>query len=624
MDPSRYAEIFLEESREHLTQINQQLLAWERDPTSPEPVTPMFRAVHNIKGMAATMGYLGVATISHRVETLLDRYRRHPAPVSPEVLDLLFRAADALEEGVEAAVGGAKPGFDPSELVAQLDAVAVELAPADEPESADRVSLPAITSPTLGGRTVRVVIRPDAALKGARALIVLSRVQALGPVFGIQPAPAAIESDTFDGHFEFQVDTDRSDEQLEEEIRRAGDVSEVVMLRASEAPEAPANEAPTGRTRHLRVDLRRLDTLMNLIGEMVTVRGELVELSARRADPELEDVAVQVSHLTHDLQTEIIEARMTPGWQIFDRFPRLVRDVARQLGKRVSLRVEGKEIELDRALLDELGDPLVHLLRNAVDHGIETPEEREAAGKPAEATIVLSAARERSTVVIRVADDGRGLDAGRILAQARAKGLVEGEVGSLSDDDLLRLIAAPGFSTASGVSDVSGRGVGIDVVVTRMRRLGGSVEMATRPGRGTTFTLRLPPTLAIVPALVADVAEEQYALPLTHVEETLDLDQVAVTEVEGAESIVLRDEVVPLRRLRHLVDVEGQGPRSQPVIVVAVGERRSGVVVDRVSSQREIVVKSFRAPVGTAPIFGGATILGDGRPIFILDAARLL
>jgi two-component system chemotaxis sensor kinase CheA len=379
-----------------------------------------------------------------------------------------------------------------------------------------------------------------------------------------------------------------------------------------------------GRTRHLRVDLRRLDGLMNRIGELVTARARLTELAAERADPDLEDVALKISHLATGLQTEIVEARMTPVWQVFDRFPRLVRDVARQLGKRVALHIEGKDIELDRAILDEIGDPLVHLVRNAIDHGIEAQSERRAAGKPVEGRIVLSALRERATVAIRVADDGRGIDRARILASGKDRGLVAPDVETLTDDLLLRVLARPGFSTAEEVSHVSGRGVGIDIVTTRLRALGGTVEIRSAPGEGTTFTLRLPTTLAIMRALVAQVADERYALPITHVAEALDLDRGSVTQMDGRDAMWFREHVVPLVHLRDLVGVRSAGPRQCPVIIIEVGERRSGLVVDRMAGQQEIVVKPFDPPRGTVPIFSGATILADGAPALILDAGGLV
>jgi two-component system chemotaxis sensor kinase CheA len=339
----------------------------------------------------------------------------------------------------------------------------------------------------------------------------------------------------------------------------------------------------------------------------------------------VDDVAIQISRLTGELQAEIIQARMTPVWQVFDRYPRLVRDLARQLEKQVVLRVEGKEIELDRAILDELGDPLMHLLRNAVDHGVESPVERRRRGKPAEGEIVLAAVRERASVAISIADDGRGIDRAQILERARREGLVEAHVEALSDDQLLRVLARPGFSTAEAVTNVSGRGVGIDVAMTRIRALGGTVEIQTQVGRGTTFILRLPVTLAIVRALIADVGGERYALPLTYVSETVEFGAVPMTRVEGREAMVLRDRVVPLVHLRALLGADTGAVRARrPVVVLQMGERRAGVVVDGMLGQQEIVVKGFDAPRGTLPVFSGATIMGDGVPTLILDAGGLV
>src|SRR5438309_1362807 len=388
MDLSQYAELFLAESREHLSACNQLLLDWERTPANPAPVGGLFRAVHTVKGMAATMGYGRVTDIAHRTENLLDLLRRGSRPATDELLQLLFRARDALETAVELSVVGREDELDVAEVVADLESAA------------------------------------------ARA-----------------PAPAG----------------------------------------------APVEATPE-KSRHIRVDLRRLDELMDLIGELVTVRGRLNELAAARRDPAVDDVAIQISRLSADLQAGIIQARMTPVWQVFDRFPRLVRDLARELDKQVAFRVEGKEIELDRAILDELGDPLLHLLRNAVDHGIETPAERRRRKKGPEGEAVLAAVRERASVAISVSDDGRGIDRARILERARREGLVDPHAEALSDDQLLRVLARPGFSTAEAVTSVSGRGVGIDVAVTRIRALGGSIDVGTEACKGTSFVLRLPVT----------------------------------------------------------------------------------------------------------------------------------
>jgi two-component system chemotaxis sensor kinase CheA len=622
MDPAKYAELFLAESREHLATLNQQLLAWEGNPEASEPVATLFRAVHTIKGMAATMGYTVVANIAHRVENLLDLLRGRQETVSPETLELLFRAADLLEQAVERSVAGEEDSVSVGEVLHRLNQAVAAFEATDTPQPTREPERAVDAEPHVG-RAIRVAIRHDAPLKGARALLVLRNMEELGTVASVRPTVAELEAEEFDGVFEFRLAGEAPRSLIETRIRAAGDVESIDLADVGQVD--ASQEARTGmKTRHVRVDLRRFDNLMDLIGELVTARSRLVELTNDRADPDLEDVALRITHLSSALQREIIETRMTPVWHVFDRFPRLVRDVARQLGKRISFHVEGKEIELDRAILDEISDPLVHLLRNAIDHGIERPEEREGAGKPPEGRIQLSAARERSTVIIRVTDDGRGIDRERILVDAKEGGLVDEETDALSDDLLLRLLARPGFSTAEQVSELSGRGVGLDVVETQLRAFGGSLDIHSELGKGSAFTLRLPPTLAILPALLARVGDERYALPLTHVEETVDFDTAAITELDGTDTMVLREEVVPLVHLRGVVGVGGDVPRRRPVIVLEVGDRRGGLVVDHLLGQREIVVKGFDAPAGTLPIFSGATILGDGRPVLILDAARLV
>jgi two-component system chemotaxis sensor kinase CheA len=632
MDLSQYAELFLAESREHLSACNQLLLEWERRPASPEPVGGIFRAVHTVKGMAATMGYARVADLAHRMENLLDHLRRGGRPPTDDTLQLLFRATDALEKAVGLAVTGRERESDLAGVVADLDRAVAQLAP--PPRSAPAPAPHAAPAPepapppaAASGRPVHVTLRPEAQLKGARAMLIVRKAEALGALHRMQPPPSAFESEEFDGHLAFEIDTPASAAEIEAALRSVGDV-ERVSVAGEEGQLTPAESAGGGgRGRHIRVDLRRLDSLMDLIGELVTARGRLNELAAQWRDPAIDDVAIQVSRLSADLQTEIIQARMTPVWQVFDRFPRLVRDVARQLGKQVAFRVEGKEIELDRAILDELGDPLVHLLRNAVDHGIEAPAERKRRKKKPDGEIVLSAVRERSSVAISISDDGGGIDRARILAKAKREGLVGPHVEVLSDDQLLRVLARPGFSTADAVTSVSGRGVGIDVAMTRIRALGGSVEIRTEPGKGTTFVLRLPVTLAIVRALIAAVGPERYALPLTYVAETVEFGTAAITTMEGREAMVLRDRVIPLVHLRVLLgvsDTAAPPPARRPVIVLEMGERRTGIVVDGMLSQQEIVVKGFQAPLGTLPVFSGATIMGDGVPALILDAAGLV
>src|SRR5437763_15702934 len=629
MDLSQYAELFLAESREHLSACNQLLLEWERSPANLAPVGGLFRAVHTVKGMAATMGYARVTDLAHRAENLLDLVRRGGRPATDDLLQLLFRARDALEHAVELCVAGREGEIDVAEVVADLEGAAAHLGPhplAPSPRSGEGERGGEVP-PVAVGRLVQVTLRAEAPLKGGRALLVIKKAQAVGPVQAVTPPESAFEADEFDGRFSFRIGGAAGVAEIERAVRAAGEVEHVTVGGEERRPASGADSlpsAPETKSRHIRVDLGRLDGLMDLIGELVTVRGRLNELAAYARDPAIDDVAIQVSRLSRELQAEIIQARMTPVWQVFDRFPRLVRDLARELGKQVAFRVEGKEIELDRAILDELGDPLLHLLRNAVDHGIESPAERRRRGKQPEGEIVLAAVRERASVAISVRDDGRGIDREKVLERARRDGVVDPHAEALTDDQLLRVLARPGFSTAEAVTSVSGRGVGIDVAVTRIRVLGGSIEIRSVEGKGTTVVMRLPRTLAIVRALIAGVGAERYALPLTYVAETVEFGVQATTIVEGREAIVLRDRVVPLVHLRRLLGVSGDAPTRCPIIVLEMGERTSGVVVDGMLGQQEIVVKGFDAPQGTLPVFSGATIMGDGVPALILDAGGLL
>ena len=331
------------------------------------------------------------------------------------------------------------------------------------------------------------------------------------------------------------------------------------------------------------------------------------------------------TRLIGDLQTEIMTSRLVPVGQVFDRFPRLVRDVARQLGKDVLLSIEGKEIEIDRSVLDEIAEPVVHLLRNAVDHGLELPEVREAKGKPRAGRLTLSAQRDRSAVLVTVRDDGKGIDRARVLTRAIELGMVAPSTVQLDDETMLRCIAHPGLSTAEQVTDVSGRGVGIDAVQSRVRTIGGSLEVTTASGVGTTVTIRLPVTLAIVRALLARVGNERYALPLTHVRETMERLPATIRQVQGRDVLVLRDEVLPVLRLRDVVQLPpGREPVLEEIVVIERGDRRAGLVVDELTGQEDIVVKSYDAVRDGMALFSGATILSDGAPALIVDVASLL
>jgi two-component system chemotaxis sensor kinase CheA len=459
-------------------------------------------------------------------------------------------------------------------------------------------------------------------MRGARAILAVRRAEVLGMVSAVRPSLVQLEREEFDGRLAFRIESRATDEELAAAVRTAGEVDAVRF-------EEPAVEADGAeRQRQIRVDLGRLDRLMKQVGELVVAKNRLGVTAAASDDASLTELSDRISRLVSGMQAEVIAARMTPVGEVFERFPRLVRDLSRDLGKRIRFDVEGEEIELDRSILDEIGDPLLHLIRNAADHGLESPEVRVAAGKPPEGRILLAAARERNSVTIRVSDDGRGIDRSAILAKARREGqadLAGGERDALSDDLLLRMIARPGFSTAQAVSGVSGRGVGVDVAMTRVRALGGTLEIRSEVGKGTTFLIRVPLTLAIVRALLADAGGERYAVPLAYVAETVEFDPRAVTALRNREALVVRERVIPTVHLRDLVASGGRPvPPRRPTVILEVGERRTALVVDALLGQQDIVVAPFDAPRGIPPYVGGATILADGAPALVLDAAALL
>jgi chemotaxis protein histidine kinase CheA len=545
--------------------MNNALLAIERGGAPSDGVdlvSELFRAVHNMKGMSAAMGYQSIRDLSHALETLLDKLRHSHDSPSPAVIDALFEAVDVLESAVVSVSVNPDGDVDVNETVQMLEG----LAQAQEP------SVPDALMPTMEWPAMQDTSHTPASARR------------FTPPNSVRLTP------TNQARFTPPLGT-----------------------------RVPGFSIADGK-RSVRVDAERLDTLMTLIGELVIARGRLSELARQSGNVDLVEVVSQASRLVGNLQEEITKSRMVPVGQAFERFERLVRDTAHELGKQVAFELSGTDIEVDKSVLDEIGDPVMHLLRNAIDHGIETPAQRKKAAKSPMARLLLSAERERTAVVIHVKDDGRGIDAKKVLANARTAGLVSKEKETLSDGEMLDVIARPGFSTSANVTRLSGRGVGLDVVATKVRSLGGSMELTTTPGAGTTMTVRLPVTLAIIHALLTRTGGAVYALPITHVVETMMLTQAMTSFVDGREMIEIRGEKLPMIRLR---DRLGHAPREKGgghVVVLDLPDRRTTLLVDEFIGQQEIVVKPFDAARGMPQLFSGATILPTGAPALILDA----
>jgi len=618
MDLGRYLDLYLAESEDHLRLLNQGLLALEAGEHIEAAVEESFRAAHTIKGMSATMGFRTVTDICHQLEDRLDDVRAKRLRASREVVDELLARADDLERAVKAAATGS-----PQVQHAEPAAGAPRLTTAGAP-TVPTAGTPRITTTGSGGgrRVVRVKISDDSPMRAARALLLVRGLSAKQLITGSEPSDF---TEAFGGTVVLFPVEDVDFKLLEGEIARAADIASVSIEDERSAPaEVEPAAAPVERrasaARLVRVDQQKLDSVADDVAELSVLHARLEHaLHTGAGVHALEQMVDRIGVLAADLQTAVLSMRMVPVGDVFDRLPRLVRDAARALGKDVEFHLEGRDIELDRAILDEVIDPLIHLLRNAVDHGIEGPIGRIAADKSPRGQLTLRAIRERNSVRIEVEDDGRGVNAAKVIAKAEQLGVrVSGDASDVTDEELLRILSHPGFSTAEQVTDVSGRGVGMDAVVNRVRALGGALSMRSRPGEGSTFSIRLPITLALAQALHVRVAGEDYAIPLTHVTEALVLDPFLLLPRNGREGVLLREEVLPLVRLREVLRSGGAGQEGAAVIT-EVGEARSALAVDELVGREQILVKQFDPAIGTLPFFSGVTLLADGRPALVLD-----
>lgn len=675
MDTSEYLGLFLDESRESLQALNASLLDLERDPADAEPLTVIFRVAHSLKGMSATMGFEAMARLTHRMEEVLAAMRDDGAPVTPAISDALFACLDTLQEMVDRVAEGNQEEVDASSVMTRLDDIARGGVATAGAQTAATIAPPApsgalsdyermvVSDAHERGLIVfRVSVDFDEGcqLAAARAFMVVQELEAFGDLIKSDPPAESLEAGEVEGAVAFWIAAE-SDTEADQIHARATGVSEVASCTVelledtavaeqqgpgpeepsdaeAAAPRAaapPADRAPRAATTTVRVGTDRLDALMNLMGEMVIQRTRLAQLSGQHELSDLRGAVEDMTRVTNDLQTLIMQVRMMPVDAVFMRFPRMVRDLANTLGKQVELVISGEDTELDRTVIDGLGDPLVHMLRNAVDHGLETPEDRVAAGKEPTGTVSLSARHAGSSVVIEVRDDGHGMDPEALRASVVRKNLMsEAQAAALSDEEALQLVFLPGFSTATTTTDVSGRGVGMDAVRTAITELSGEVSIASAIGEGSSFTIRLPLTLAIIQALLVETGRgpegggQVWAVPLEAIEETVIVDPADARPVGGQPCVVLRESIVPLVWLSEYLHLAGASHAREPegpinVVVVHSGPSRIGLVVDDLVGKQDVVIKHLPDFLGDVAGVAGATILGDGSVALILDVAAL-
>ena len=680
MDTNQYMEMFLDESREHLDSLDDGLMTLEKDPSELSILNDIFRNAHTLKGMSATMGYTKIAELTHDMENILDALRKEQMEVTEDIVDTLLKCGDSLRQMVESiGEGGSEDVVDISEVAAKLSALlkgeSTAAAPAATPSPAkaapaeldnsmeysdtDREVIKKAKDSGLQAFHVKVTLVENCILKSARSYMVMNTLDQMGDVIKSVPPAEDLEQEKFEHSFDVAVVTDAEAKAIEEALMSISEIEKVEVTDAAKEMEAAAAPSPAPAANALpvpaaskaavpadkktkalapekklrsgqsvRVDIEKLDTLLNLVGELVINKVRLGQIGTTHRLTELTETLEQMDRVTTDLQTVVMKVRMVPVGQVFNRFPRMVRDLAKELDKDINLTIEGEETELDRTVIDEIGDPLMHLLRNSLDHGIEHPDDREAKGKPRTGEVGLIARHEGNNVVIMVTDDGSGIDAEVIRRKAVEKGMIsQDEADNLSDADAVRLIFLPGFSTAEKITDVSGRGVGMDVVRSKIESLGGHVDVETKIDEGSVFKIKLPLTLAIIQALLVRVEQEMYAIPLGSIDRTINITQEDIKTVQNKEVIVLRGQIIPIIRLGDVLNVpreEGEEHDDIFVVVVHIGERKAGIVVDTLIGQQEIVIKTLGKLLAGLKVISGATVLGDGRVALILDVSALM
>jgi len=682
VDMSQYLDVFLEESKEHLTNLNEKLLELERNTDNLSCLNEIFRSAHTLKGMSSTMGFDDMADLTHHMEDMLSDMKEGMIRVDSSVIDVLFSCLDRLQLMLTNIQNG-QPKIDNSDLVTILgqfkqgtypeslenkDAAMAGASPAPdlfapgnglirEPDipfelnEYDLTVLKEAKARDLKVYYVAVKVRPDCLMKSVRVFMVFKALEADGEIIKTIPSAQDLDEGRFEEEFHLILVNHLEAEIIRQRIDSISEVEAAVVRpipididsveETAQGPQldkplnqklptnAPADEGiKTHKVKQtVRVDIEKLDNLMNLVGELVINKGRLEQIGLNQHHTDLNDVIEQMERITNDLQNVVMKVRMVPIEQVFNRFPRMVRDLAKELGKEVDFIIEGKDTELDRTVIDEIGDPLVHLLRNALDHGIEYPQVRSRRGKPTTGLVRLTARHEGNNVFIEVTDDGMGLDLEAIRAKAVEKGLVSPqEVAALNEGQIYDFLFRPGFSTAQNITDVSGRGVGLDVVKSKIESLNGEIFVDSKPGEGTIFKIRLPLTLAIIQALLVKVGGETYALPLSSVDETTMISKSELKMVQSQEVVVLRGKVLPLVRARRLLGTP-ESEESNDVIYVVVarkGEKQLGIVVDSLLGQQEIVIKSLGKLLAGIPGVAGATILGDGGVSLILDVGTLV
>lgn len=697
MDVSQYLEIFIDESNEHLQSLSDQLMILEKEPENSDTINEIFRAAHSLKGMAGTMGYKRMQNLTHDMENVFSEVRNGNIKVTSDMCDVLFQCLDALENYVSNIQNTQDEGTDDNEPIIKALNSFIGGNNEESKETQPQTAASAVTAGEgtseltfadfemnavnealkkgLGVYEIDVTVDENCILKAARAFLVFKNLEGHCDVIKSEPSTQDIEDEKFDKKFTIVVVSKESMEDISGIIRNVSEIKsaeakaittpfpesegteskEEAKTEQTEVSEATsskeAKKEETKKTSMLtqakkaaaanskavshtvRVDIDKLDVLMNLVSELIIAKNGLVSASisddgeTASNNQKFTEQIEYLERVTTNLHESVMKVRMMPIEGVISKFPRMIRDLNKKLNKKMELYITGEETELDRTVLDEIGDPIMHLLRNSADHGLESAEVRAERGKPEVGSIYLNAFQEGNNVVIEVADDGNGIDVEKVKSKAVEKGtLTQEQADALTEKEAIDLLFKPSFSTSDKITDVSGRGVGLDVVKSKIEALGGDVEVKTKYGEGSTFSIRLPLTLAIIQALMVKLGDEKYAISLGSIETIEDVPVGDIKYVHAKEVINLRGSVIPLIRLRDILDVPGEAEETDTIIVVIVrkGDKLAGLVVDSLIGQMEIVIKSLGKYININRMISGATILGDGSVALIIDANTLV
>ena len=690
MDVSQYLEIFIDESSEHLQTLSDCIMVLEKEPDNKDTINEVFRAAHSLKGMAGTMGFKRMQHLTHDMENVFQEVRSERISVDSSMIDLLFKCLDAIDQYIENVKNSSDEGTEDNELIikelndfiAKANGQAVEeAAPATNEGSAEEENentsdelqinlnedeMDTVKSSIEGGQKVygvKVTVSKECLLKAARAFLVFRAVEEFGQIIVYHPSSQDIEDEKFELDFGFYIATNEDEDKIVAAVKSVSEIESVLVKEVSltetqqeevpapvveekkeepqkaqetapapvsqkNAPKKAAAKPVTNRT--VRVDIEKLDALMNQVSELIIAKNSLVSISGTDGSNSSQTFHEQIEYLeriTTNLHESVMKVRMVPIESVVSKFPRMIRDLSRSLNKKMELIMTGEDTELDRTVVDQIGDPLQHLLRNSADHGLEPNDVRKKNGKSEVGQIYLNAFQEGNNVIIQVGDDGNGIDTEAVKRKALEREIITPEQAEvMSQKEIVDLLFMPSFSMAKKITDISGRGVGLDVVKSNIEALGGDVEVKTKLGVGTEFTVRLPLTLAIIQALMVEIRDEKYAIALGSISNIEDIPVSEIKYVQAKEVIHLRGSVIPLIRLDNVLDIESkeEEPESLTVVIVKRGDNQAGLVVDKLIGQQEIVIKSLGKYINGNKLISGATILGDGEVALILDVNTLM